>query len=136
MAAQVRRSKTGALEAARQAWRKATRCPARFPLSTVEMYPGARSSRVFRSYQLRKCPRNRRSFASVSNTRSNRVAVSSRSMKPRSWALTVASSCSPMLVGEVRIATTGAGLSWKLSGASQWVRSVTKRSKKLQWSRA
>ncbi len=37
-----------------------------------------------------------------------------------------------MLVGEVRIATTGSGDSWKLSGASQPVSSVTKRSKKRQ----
>ena len=41
-----------------------------------------------------------------------RAARSSRPsvMKPRSCALTVASSCRPMLVGEVRIATTGSGL--------------------------
>ncbi len=44
-------------------------------------------------------------------------------MNPRSHALAVASSCRPMLVGEVRIATTGAGSSWKLSGASQCVSS-------------
>jgi hypothetical protein len=34
-----------------------------------------------------------------------------------------------MLVGEVRIATTGTGVSWKLSGASQCVSAVTKRRK-------
>ena len=37
-----------------------------------------------------------------------------------------------MLVGDVRRATTGAGSSWKLSGASQLVSAVTKRSKKRQ----
>jgi hypothetical protein len=57
-------------------------------------------------------------------------------MKPRSRALTVASSWRPMLVGDVRIATTGRGTSWKLSGASQLLCSMTKRSKKRQWSRA
>ena len=41
-----------------------------------------------------------------------------------------------MLVGEVRIATTGSGSSWKLSGASQWVSAVTNRSKKRQCSSA
>ena len=35
-----------------------------------------------------------------------------------------------MLVGEVRIATTGSGSDWKLSGASQCVSAVTNRSKK------
>ncbi len=41
-----------------------------------------------------------------------------------------------MLVGEVRIATTGADPSWTLSGASQWVSAVTKRSKNRQCRRA
>ena len=41
-----------------------------------------------------------------------------------------------MFVGDVRIATTGSGSSWKLSGASQLVSAVTKRSKKCQWSSA
>ncbi len=37
-----------------------------------------------------------------------------------------------MLVGEVRMATTGAGSSWKLSGASQFVSAVAKWSKYSQ----
>ena len=41
-----------------------------------------------------------------------------------------------MLVGDVRIATTGSGVSWKLSGASHLVSSVTKRSKNRQCSSA
>ncbi len=42
----------------------------------------------------------------------------------------LASSASPMLVGEVRCASTGAGCSWKLSGGSQWSAGPTKVSKK------
>ena len=53
--------------------------------------------------------------------RSSRAVMLSIVMNPRSYALTVARSWRPMLVGEVRIATTGAGSSWKLSGASQCV---------------
>ena len=41
-----------------------------------------------------------------------------------------------MLVGEVRMATTGSGSAWKLSGASQWVAAPTNRSKKRQCSSA
>ena len=41
-----------------------------------------------------------------------------------------------MLVGEVRIATPAPTPSWTLSGASQWVSAVTKRSKNRQCSRA
>jgi hypothetical protein len=81
---------------------------------------------------LNQCPRWRLSPSIVANVRSRRVVISSASMKPRSRALTVASSCRPMFVGDVRIATTGDGESWKLSGASQWVSSPTKRSKKAQ----
>src|SRR5476651_1369677 len=41
-----------------------------------------------------------------------------------------------MLVGEVREAMTGAGVSWKLSGGSQFSPAVTKVSKKCQVVRA
>jgi len=37
-----------------------------------------------------------------------------------------------MLVGDVRWATTGSGISWKLSGGSMWSAGVTKVSKKRQ----
>ena len=42
-------------------------------------------------------------------------ARTSVAMKPRSWAASVASSPIPMFVGEVRWATRGSGVSWKLS---------------------
>ena len=37
-----------------------------------------------------------------------------------------------MLVGDVRDAMIGCGVSWKLSGTSQFVSAVTNRSKYLQ----
>ena len=80
--------------------------------------------------------RSRRMRASDANAASSRSVMRSSGMKPRSHALTVESSCRPMSVGDVRIATTGAGSSWKLSGASHAVSGPTKRSKKRQWSSA
>ena len=72
--------------------------------------------------------------SSERNTRSSRSIISARVINPRSAALTVDSSCSPTFVGEVRRATTGSGSSWKLSGASQCVSSVTNFSKNAQCS--
>ena len=41
-------------------------------------------------------------------------------IQPKSRAVTVASRYRPILVGDVRCATTGCGSSWKLSGGRQW----------------
>ena len=41
-----------------------------------------------------------------------------------------------MLVGEVRSASFGSGVSWKLSGGRWWLSAVTKSSKKRQVIRA
>ena len=43
-------------------------------------------------------------------------ASSPVAMKPRSWAARVAKRPMPMFVGDVRWATRGSGVSWKLSG--------------------
>ena len=51
------RRRTATSRACRHAWRTAMRCPARFPLSTVETYAGSRTARSWRSYQLKKWPR-------------------------------------------------------------------------------
>ena len=48
-------------------------------------------------------------------------------MKPRSWAASVASSPIPMFVGEVRCATRGSGVSWKLSAGRPWSSGPMKR---------
>jgi hypothetical protein len=50
--------------------RSASRYPARFPLSTVEMYAGASGASVRVSYQLKKCPRYLCMRSIVSNVRS------------------------------------------------------------------
>ncbi len=68
------------------------------------------------SYQLNRWPsrRSRPSVAvRVASIRSMSPAVV---MNPRSWAASVESSPMPMLVGEVRCATRGSGVTWKLSG--------------------
>src|SRR2546422_11690979 len=46
--------------------------------------------------------------------------ASSVPTQPKSRAATVDSRYSPMLVGDVRCATTGLGVSWKLSGGNAW----------------
>src|SRR5690606_26587297 len=55
---------------------------------------------------------------------------------PKSRAATADNRYSPMLVGEVRRATTGLGVSWKLSGGSMWSSAVTNVSKNRQVRRA
>ena len=129
IAAQTRPSSTGASAMSRHPWASATRWPARFPESTVETYGGSSTRRFSRSYQLKKCPRTRGIRSIESNARSSRSIISPRVRNPRSQADAVASSCRPMFVGDVRDAMTGSGVSWKLSGASQCVSAVTKRSK-------
>ena len=55
---------------------------------------------------------------------------------PNSRADATDSRYNPMLVGEVRFATTAFGTSWKLSGGNMFCSAVTKVSKKLQVWRA
>ncbi len=55
----------------------------------------------------------------VSDVASSRSTVSHVPIQPRSCAATVDSRYRPMFVGDVRCATTGLGVSWKLSGGSQ-----------------
>ena len=69
----------------------------------------------------------------VRSTRSTSVAVS---MNPRSWADSEASRLMPMLVGDVRCATTRPSDSCTLSGGSQWSSAVTNVSKNCQVLRA
>ena len=57
-------------------------------------------------------------------------------IQPKSRALAAESRYRPILVGEVRWASTGAGSSWKLSGGSMWSAAVTKVSKNRQVRRA
>ena len=97
----------------------AIRQPNRFPESTAEMYAGGSGSSVCVSYQLRMWPRCFCSRSNVSNVWCRRLAVSRSDKYPKSWAASVDSSSSPLLVGEVRWATTPRGSSWKLSGGSQ-----------------
>ena len=71
--------------------------------------------------------------ASVASSRSTRSCVP---IQPRSRALTIDSRYRPMLVGDVRWATTGCGSSWKLSGGSQWSSGPTNLSKNRHVRRA
>src|SRR3954462_9834132 len=57
-------------------------------------------------------------------------------IQPRSRAVTADSRYIPMLVGDVRWATTGAGSSWKLSGGSQLSAAPTNVSKNSHVRRA
>ena len=99
----------------------------RYPRSRCTRAPG-RADRSGRT----SCRSVRESAASA-RARGTRApggdVMSSMVMKPRSQALTVASSWRPMFVGEVRIATTCDGSSWRLSGTSPLVSPVTHRSK-------
>ena len=108
------------------------RCPARLPESTAETYGGSSTRRSWRSYQFIRCPRTLVIFSTDSSACSSRSSISWPVMKPRSLADTVANNCRPMFVGDVRVATTGCGVSWKLSGTSQCVLSLAKCSKKVQ----
>ena len=66
----------------------------------------------------------------------SRAASAATPWKPRSQAPSDATSIMPMLVGEVRCATSPSGSSWWLSGGSQWSSGPTKVSKKSQVRRA
>src|SRR4051812_619400 len=87
-------------------------------------------------YQLYRCPWNCSSLSIVVNVCSSRSTMSIVPIQPRSRAVTVDSRYIPMLVGDVRWATTGAGSSWKLSGGSQLSDAPTNVSKKSHVRRA
>ena len=97
----------------------ASRCPARLPLSTDETYARLerRAGRACRT-SCRGARGSARGAPCVASVASRRSTISSVPIQPKSRAVTVASRYSPMFVGEVRCATTGAGSSWKLSGGS------------------
>ena len=69
------------------------------------------------------------SDATVSNVSSSRRSASARPIHPRSAAATTDSRYRPMLVGEVRVATTGTGVYCTLSGGRWCSTSVTTVSK-------
>src|SRR3989442_6559153 len=62
--------------------------------------------------------------------------ASSVPTQPKSRAATVDSRYSPMFVGDVRCATTGLGVSWKLSGGNAWSSGPTNVSKNRHVRRA
>ena len=72
----------------------------------------------------------------VASVASRRSTASSVPIQPKSRAAAVDSSKRPILVGDVRWATTGFGSSWKLSGGSMLSAAVTNVSKKRQVRRA
>ena len=74
--------------------------------------------------------------AMVRKVSSQRCSTWPAVMKPKSQAVRLASSDMPILVGEVRWATTLTGCSCILSGASQLSSGPAKVSKKLQVLRA
>ena len=95
----------------RQLLPRVSKCPARFPLSTVETYLGSRGCRSRVSYQLNKCPWNSSIWFKVASVASSRSADSMMPIHPKSRAQTVERRYSPIFVGEVRCAITGLGVS-------------------------
>ena len=95
----------------RQAFPRTSKCPARFPLSTEETYLGSRGFKSRVSYQLNKWPRNDCNCLIVANVASIRSTASSVPSHPKSRAAIVESRYMPTLVGEVRCATIGFGVS-------------------------
>ena len=88
------------------------------------------------SYQLKKWPRKRSSRSIAAKAASQRSITSRAPIQPKSRADTIDRRYSPILVGDVLWATTGFGVSWKLSGGSMLSAAVTNVSKKRQVRRA
>src|SRR3989441_13322358 len=80
-------------------------------------------------YQLSRWPSKRSSPSMVDSVASSRSTSSGVRMKPRSWAAKVERSAIPIFVGDVRWATIGVGVSWKLSGGRPWSSAPLKVSK-------
>src|SRR5438093_7616556 len=72
----------------------------------------------------------------VSSVASRRSTVSSVPTQPKSRAATVDNRYSPMFVGDVRCATIGLGVSWKLSGGNAWSSAPTNVAKNRHVRRA
>ena len=120
----------------RQAWRSAIRCPARLPLSTVEMYAGSRTCRSCEVIPVVEVPaetgQRARGCRTPARAAGHLLEVEEARGRGRSPSRAAAGRC---WSGEVRMRPPAPpGRTGQLSGASQCVSAPTNRSKNRQCS--
>ena len=110
----------------------ANKCPARLPLSTVEMYAGCSTSSVSVWYQLNKWPSCLASLSMAPSVVCKRLTTSWVVIQPNWRAQVTDKRYRPMLVGDVRCASVGSPSICKLSGGKWLSSGVMQCSKKRQ----